>query len=427
MAVRHGGATVDPSLVGRDREVRCIDELVASSGRGARFVVIRGETGIGKTALWHLALGRHRVAGHRVLATRPAEDAPGGALCGLADLFGRDARSAATLDPDLDRYERGRAVLATLRRQADEAPTVVAIDDVQWLDPPSAGALRYAFRRLLDEPIVILATEQTGPGGTPDGSTEGGTIPADRREDIALAPLTLTGTRRLLVGAGVTVPRPLLQRIHELAGGNPLYALELGRAAVRQGDAALTSVPPTLGQVLATRLDGLTAGELDVLRCAAALGPAPAEAIGRCAGVPEVGPAIAECVRRGVLAVGDDLVVRSAHPVLASIVAGGTDPAARRAVHARIADLETDPDTRARHLTLARTEPDEAVAAELDAAARRAARRGSSAVAADLARHSVRLTPADDLVARVRRTTAAILHRAAAGDKAGALAECESL
>ncbi len=392
-----------------------------------RFVVIRGEPGIGKTALWHLALDRHRAAGHRVLATRSTEEAPGGALCGLADLFGRDGACASALDPELDRYERGRAVLATLRRRADEAPTVVAIDDVQWLDPPSAGALRYAFRRLLDEPVVILATEQTGPGGAPEVSTDAGTIPADRRVDIPLAPLTLAGTRRLLAGAGISVPRPLLQRIHDLAGGNPLYALELGRAAAREGEVALASVPPTLGQVLAARLDGLAPRELAVLQCAAALGPAPAEAIGRCAGGGDMGPAIAECVRRGVLAVGDDLVVRFAHPVLATVVAGGADPAARRALHARIAEVEPDPDARARHLALARTEPDEAVAAELDAAARRAARRGASAVAADLARHSIRLTPTDHLVARVRRTTAAILHRAAAGDKAGALAECESL
>jgi DNA-binding CsgD family transcriptional regulator len=423
VTVLHGGITVDPPLVGRDREVRRIEELVAFGAQGARFVVIRGEAGIGKTALWDLALGRHRSAGHRVLATRPAEDAPGGALGGLADLFGGDGASAAALDPDLDRYERGRAVLAALRRRTGEAPTVVGIDDVQWLDPPSAGALRYAFRRLLDEPVLVLATELADPGEAPEPST----VPADRREDIHLGPLTLAGTRRVLAGAGISIPRPLLQRIHELAGGNPLYALELGRAAEARGEVALASVPPTLGEALAARLEGLPADALAVLRCAAALGPAPAEAIGRCAGADDAGPAIAESVRRGVLAVGDDLVVRFAHPVLASVVATRTDAADRRAVHARIADLEPDADARARHLALARTEPDEAVAAELDAAARRAAHRGASAVAADLARHSVRLTPGDDLAGRVRRTMAAILHRAAAGDKAAALAECESL
>ena len=399
---------------------------MASGVRGVRFVVIRGEPGMGKTALWQLALDRHHEAGHCVLATRPTEQALGSALCGLADLFGRDGASTVALAPEIDRYERGRAVLATLRRRAVETPTVVAIDDLQWLDPPSAGALRYAFRRLLDEPVVVLATEQTRPGRAPGAPGDGGTIPADRCEDISLAPLTLAGTRRLLADAGVSVPRPSQQQIHGLAGGNPLYALELGRAVTRSGEAALASVPPTLGELLAARLDGLGADELAVLRCAAALGPAPAEAIARCAG-GDVGPAIAECVRRGVLAVGDDLVVRFAHPVLANVVAGATDPADQRAVHARIAAFEADPDARARHLALARTDPDEAVAAELDEAGRRAARRGASAVAADLARHSIRLTPADDLVARVRRTMAAILHRAAAGDKAGALAECESL
>jgi DNA-binding CsgD family transcriptional regulator len=423
VAVQHGGATVESPLVGRDRELERIEELVASRARGARFVVIRGEAGIGKTVLWRHALGRHREAGHRVLATRPTEEELHGAMVGLADLFGDGEAAEAALDPDLDRYERGRAVLATLRRQALAAPVVVAIDDVQWLDPPSAGALRYAFRRLLDERVLVLATERSGPGDTPDVQT----IPADRREEIHVAPLTLVGTRGVLAGASLSVPRPMLQRIHELAGGNPMYAIELGRAVERLGESVLASVPPTLRQALAGRIDGVADDVLGVLRVAAALGPAPAEVIGRCARVGDVGPAIAEAVGRGVLVVGDDLVVRFAHPLLASLVLTGTDPVERRAVHGRIAALKPDVDARARHLALSRTEPDEAVAAELDEAARRAAHRGASALAADLAGHSVRLTPGDDAAGRVRRTMAAILHRAAAGDKTGALAQCESL
>jgi DNA-binding CsgD family transcriptional regulator len=179
--------------------------------------------------------------------------------------------------------------------------------------------------------------------------------------------------------------------------------------------------------VLADRLDGLADEVLRVLRVTAALGPAPTEAIARCAGVADVGRAIADAVGRGVLIVGDDLMVRFAHPLLASVVLARTDPLERRAVHGRIAALVPDGDARARHLALSRTEPDEAVAAELDEAARRAAQRGASALAADLAGHGVRLTPGDDAAGRARRSMAAILHRAAAGDKTGALTQCESL
>ena len=137
-------------LVGRQGEV---DRLRAvMGGVGAPFVTIRGDAGIGKTALWRWCVAEHRAAGRRVLVTRPAEEELHGPMTGLLDLLEDTDPVPAALDPEIDLFDRGRAVLRTLRRLADEARVVVAIDDVQWRDPVTARALRYAVRRVESEP-----------------------------------------------------------------------------------------------------------------------------------------------------------------------------------------------------------------------------------------------------------------------------------
>jgi DNA-binding CsgD family transcriptional regulator len=415
--------TAPVRLVGRDRELDRVAELVDAAGRGARFVVIRGEAGIGKTSLWRWGAQRHAMAGHRVLVTRASEEELHGPIVGLVDLFEHTTEGADALTPDLDRYERGRRVLATLRRLAADAPVVVAIDDVNWLDPVSAGALRYAFRRLASEPVVVLATERLEPSAPPDART----IPVDRREEIFLGPLTFEATREVTSSVTDAIPRTTLDRIHTLSGGNPMYAIELARAVDLFADPLEASLPPTLLGVLSNRLVGLHDDVLAVLRAAAGLGPSSAAAISRAVGVKDASPSIATAIARGLLVVGSELLVRFAHPMVASAVLATLDPLARQDLHARLADLADDPDARARHLALSCADPDADVAGELEAAATRAARRGASSLAAEFAAHSLRLTPPGDLEMRIRRAFAAVLHRAAAGDKAQALADADRL
>ena len=287
----------------------------------------------------------------------------------------------------------------------------------------SAGVLRYAFRRLEGEPILVLATERSDRSLPPDDRT----IPPDRREEIFLGPLSVEATR-LVVSAFVdALPRPRLERVHELSVGNPMYAIELARSVDLFDDSLTTSVPPTLSGALSSRLGAVPDNMQAVLCVAAALGAATVQTIASASGDPNAVDLVAAAVADDVLVVGDDLIVRFSHPLLASVVLARLNPVERQTLHARLADAVDDPDSRARHLALSCGEPDSAAATELQEAANRAARRGASSLAAYFAEHSLRITPAEDVENRIWRAFAAVLHRAAAGDKSKALADADRL
>jgi DNA-binding CsgD family transcriptional regulator len=419
---------IEAWLPGREHELDRIEQLVRFLGTGGpassgpTFVVIRGEAGIGKTALWRAGLKAHRAAGHRVLAARPGEEELGGTLVALRDLFDDAAAEAGVLEPGIDPLDRGRAVLRTLRRLAAEAPVVVAIDDLQWCDPVSARALRHAFRRLDSEPVAVLATERSGEDG-PSPPVE--VVPRDRVAALPLGPLPPDAIRHVVAAEVGALPRPDLGRIHELSGGNPLYAIELARSAAVATDRLGAVAPATLRDALARRLAAACPAVLAVLRTAAALGPCPATTlVEACGGPPAL---VRSAIDDGLLSVGDDLLVRAAHPLLASVVLAGMNPLERQAVHARLAALVADRDRRARHLALSATGPDPTVAAELEAAAERAGQRGAPALAAELAAHAVRVSPPLPAEASARRALRCISYRAAAGETSRAMALTDEL
>jgi AAA ATPase domain len=182
-------------VVGREAERLRIHALAAGLAGGLRALVIGGEPGIGKTALWLEAVDYCRRAEFEVLRTRPAEEEMPLAAVGLIDLLERAGLDPDGLRADGDPLARGRAVLEALRRLAERRPVVVAIDDVQWLDAVSARALRYALRRLETEPVGVLAAARLG-RGEPDPLGLAATLQPGGYEELERAPLSLGATSR---------------------------------------------------------------------------------------------------------------------------------------------------------------------------------------------------------------------------------------
>jgi AAA ATPase domain len=265
-----------PDLVGRDVEEGRIAAFLASVPRGVRALVFRGEPGIGKTALWRRALEESRTAGHHVLVARPAEEEMSLALGALLDLFEHVPLDPAALQADENPLARGRMVLEALRQLAETRPVVVAIDDLQWIDSASARVLRFALRRLDAEPVGLLATVRVG-ADSEDPLAAAAILPPERYEARDVAPLDLDAVRHVLHGAVTSISHPILRRIHEASGGNPLFAIELARALESGGrpnrPAGGLRLPDSLHAAIAGRLERVPTELWPLLETASGLGP----------------------------------------------------------------------------------------------------------------------------------------------------------
>jgi DNA-binding CsgD family transcriptional regulator len=419
-------------LVGRDTE---LDAIRTALDRGAGVVLVEGEPGIGKTAVWQAALELATDRGAHVLACAASQSETQLAFTVVRDLVGRAFDDVALDLPEpqrralsvvllreepptpLDPAAISVAFLGVLTRLADDGDVVVAVDDVQWVDPSSSVVLRYALRRLDGTRITAVVTRRAG-------LPEPGALPPEPVETVSLGGLSVGALGRLLhQELGRTFTRPVLVRLHELSGGNALHALEVARALPDAPRHPLP-VPPGIRELVAGRLTAFSPETVSALGVVAAVGRASTSLVGAAMGSDPV-PLLEPAVAAGVLAVdGDD--VRFAHPIFAAVV---YELAAlrRRELHARLAELVDDPEQRARHLALATDTASEAVAALVERGAAAAHARGSPAAAAELAAEAARLTPDEEDEPLRRRTIAEADYRFAAGDTAGASALLERL
>ena len=413
-------------LVGREHERARVQAFVAALPAEPRALLLRGAPGIGKTAVWRLALQSCTHAGFEVLVTRPAEDEMPLGLAGLVDLFEHVDVDTGPLLVEDSPFARGRMVLAALRRLAETRPVVIAIDDLQWLDLASARALRYALRRLDAEPVGVLATVRDD---APLAAAN--VLPRSHSERLDLGPLGLDALRRLLSATVETISRPALHRIHEVSGGNPLYAIELARGLAADesslGPLGWLRLPDSLQAAIALRLETVPHELAGLLDLVSALGPTSVKELREALGDADVDELLTGAQRHGLLVVDEDLRVRFSHPLIGSVTYGRMTPLARRSLHARLATSAVDVDVRARHLALSTDEPSGAVAQLLEDAAQRAHARGAFDLAADFAAHSLRLTPTTDTEAALRRALGEIEDLAVAGEMSRALALADRL
>ncbi len=211
---------------------------------------------------------------------------------------------------------------------------------------------------------------------------------------IAPRPLSLAALHHLVKSRlGTSLPRPLLARLADASGGNPFYALEMARALAPDGDlkpAQPLPVPRNLEELVVSRVQTLSAPARQ-LALAAAVTSQPTRSVLASAlyADADFGAALLEAEEAGVLTPEDDRI-RFEHPLLASVIYGSASPERRRQLHKRLALVVSDPEERARHLALCTTEPDEEIAAELEASAALAARRGAQEAAAELFAAAVR-------------------------------------
>ena len=383
-------------LIGRDLELAAIHAMIARgrNGTGAALVV-RGEAGIGKSALLAAAMTRARDLDMRVIATNcvPAEATL--AFAGLQSLMQpllvtRDSlpepqRQALEVafglasGPAPNAFLLGLATLSALVEAGE--PVLVIVDDAQWLDHASCDALIVAARRVGADPIVMLAAVRD----KVDSAFDESGLP-----EMRLGRLDAASSKELLASGAPDLDADLAARVLDEAAGNPLALIELPVASRDDHPHDVGAIADTLP--LTKRLERAFAAQaadlpgvtgLFLLVAAAdqrATLPELAAATSQLANAAVAQDALAPAVAARLVDI-DAGIVRFRHPLVPSAIYQATSVFERQVAHAALADVLTDPDRRAWHRAASTFSPDERVAIDLEGVADRARRRGAIAPA----------------------------------------------
>ena len=392
------------SLLGRERECALLDELGAAIRRNeSRALVLRGEPGIGKTALLRYLIESAtdmsviRAVGvesemeltfaglHQLCAPLldRLERLPLPQRQALETVFGRSA------GPPPDRFLVALGVLSLFSEAVEERPLLCVVDDAQWLDRASALTLAFVSRRLLAEPVAIVFAARE---------------PGEELQHIAeleVRGLATTDARRLLGSVlRFTLDERVRDRLIAETRGNPLALLELSQNFSARRLAAGFGMPEAHGvtgrieQSFVHRLDKLPEDTRQMLLLAAVEPVGDPLLLWRAAEGLGIRPAAAGAAEQdGLLTIAERVTFH--HPLVRSAVYRSSSVEDRRTAHRALAqatDREADPGRRAWHLAAAAEGPDEEVAAELERSAGRAQAHGGLAAAAAFLQRSVTLS-----------------------------------
>ncbi len=403
-------------LYGRDAERAVLLRLLGGAREGASgAIVVRGEPGVGKSALLADTLGATgelrvlRATGiqsESELAFAALHQLLRGELFRIDRIPGRQADALAGalgLAPTAaaDRFLVSIAVLSVLADAAEEQPIVCVVDDAQWLDQASADALCFAARRLHAEPIAMLFAAR-------DGDTR--PFAAEGIDELHLQGLGPGPATELLAHrTGAPLPPDVADRLVSLTGGNPLALLELSAAIGGDrfhGD-ELIALPERVEREFTARARSLPDATQVLVLLAAADDGADPGVFAAASGVLRVDPLdLAPAELAGLVRVTAS-GIEFRHPLVRSAIYHSAPFSARQAVHRALAAAvgAEYPDRRAWHRATATLGHDETVATEMEATAARARQRGGHVAAAVALERAAALTPlADD---RARRLAAA--------------------
>jgi DNA-binding CsgD family transcriptional regulator len=360
------------ALVGRAAELAALRSVIGDAASGATTVVlVRGPAGVGKSALVQAAAAR--VESRVVIATDPDDESvPYSAVdlvlqaSGASEVPTGDARATGADPPSV-----GAAVLGVLGARVGGGPTLLLIDDVQWLDEPSAQALAYAFRRLGDDGVVVLMTARDDvDSGVPPAIAR--VVYGRRGRTLDLGGLDVGGVAEMASGRGIELTASEVHALTDHTGGNPLWvgaALDdLPRSAFRRSGVSPIPPPKTFAALITARLAAMSPDARSLVEAAAVVGPRVP--IGLAADIVETADFLAaldEIVAAGLLVLADQPPARPgfAHPMVRSSVYHQIPLGRRASLHRAAAAGLDDPWVSLRHRVAAVVDHDEALVGEL--------------------------------------------------------------
>ncbi len=381
-------------VVGREAELAQLSRLLDAAAEGPCRLVVTGEAGVGKSTLLRAGARLAEEQGWQVLGAQPSGAEVQLGYAGLGDLAApllprlaalpgpqRDALCVALLlapPPGPQPAERtvAAATLTLLQDAARERPTLLVLDDPQWLDQPTRAVVAFALRRLRGRAALLVGTRDQV-GAVEDLQV----ADAGRSTTLPLAGLSLAALHALIAArSGRRLSRPVVEQVAALARGNPLFALEIARGI--DTDAGPVSAPPSLTASLAGRIRSLPEPTQQALLVASLLARPSYAALRRAHGddvETDLKPAEADGVVRW-----SSGVLEFAHPLWREAARVRVPPFRLRELHRALGELADDIEERARHRALGTVGADAATVASLVAAADAARSRGATSAAAEL-------------------------------------------
>ncbi|MBO0744085.1 MAG: AAA family ATPase, partial [Candidatus Dormibacteraeota bacterium] len=427
-----GGAS---ELIGRERELTVLETWLQRP-TGARVIFIYGERGIGKTSVLRRGAALAAAEDRLVMVSRPARAEAGMRFAALGDILqgvaGEDldalaapqqsALRAVRLEVSENASQAGEAdirpvslgMLALLKRLSAERPAVIAIDDMQWLDVGTTEVVQFALRRLDADPVLVLATYDTGVFGLEREAQ----LPLEDVEDVVslqLPPLSDDEVARVLHRRSLEGwPRSLVREASLLAGGNPRLALELAPQPGRGGQDDRLALPRPLTRWVLARLSGVSEAAMETLQAAAFLRDPAVDLLEQIVG-RAAAPGLEEAARAGLVEVVDGRV-KYLRPAVPAALRQRLDAEARRSLHRRLAAAVPEPVERLHHLALAAVGPVARLASTLESTSREVGASGDVVRACELAELSASLTEPTNKEAVAQRRLLAGEWHVAVGD-----------